>query len=85
MKYRVLADTGVFVSELCLGAMTFGGRGQMWEAIGGLEQASADGFDQGRDCGVLDRSELALPPQDAAGLSRLQVLATRVIQKNHGE
>ena len=30
MKYRPLADTGVFVSELCLGAMTFGGRGGMW-------------------------------------------------------
>ena len=25
MKFRQLADTGVFVSELCLGAMTFGG------------------------------------------------------------
>ena len=42
MKYRVLADTGVFVSELCLGAMTFGGRGQMWEAIGGLDQNAVD-------------------------------------------
>jgi aryl-alcohol dehydrogenase-like predicted oxidoreductase len=42
MKYRLLADTGVFVSEICLGAMTFGGRGQMWEVIGGLDQAAAD-------------------------------------------
>jgi aryl-alcohol dehydrogenase-like predicted oxidoreductase len=42
MKYRLLADTGVFVSELCLGAMTFGGRGQMWEVIGGLDQPSVD-------------------------------------------
>src|SRR5215203_1860335 len=42
MKYRVLADTGVFVSELCLGAMTFGGLGQMWEVIGGLDQAAVD-------------------------------------------
>ena len=42
MKYRQLADTGVFVSELCLGAMTFGGRGQMWEVIGGLDQAAVD-------------------------------------------
>ena len=42
MKYRLLADTGVFVSELCLGAMTFGGRGQMWEVIGGLDQAATD-------------------------------------------
>ncbi|MBI3493613.1 MAG: aldo/keto reductase [Acidobacteria bacterium] len=42
MKYRQLADTGVFVSELCLGAMTFGGQGQMWEVIGGLEQKAVD-------------------------------------------
>jgi aryl-alcohol dehydrogenase-like predicted oxidoreductase len=42
MKYRVLADTGVFVSELCLGTMTFGGRGQMWEVIGGLDQPAVD-------------------------------------------
>jgi aryl-alcohol dehydrogenase-like predicted oxidoreductase len=42
MKYRQLADTGVFVSELCLGAMTFGGVGQMWEVIGGLDQSAVD-------------------------------------------
>tara|TARA_R110001592_G_scaffold9323_6_gene49659 strand:- start:1115 stop:2152 length:1038 start_codon:yes stop_codon:yes gene_type:complete len=42
MKYRVLADTGVFVSELCLGTMTFGGKGQMWETIGGLAQPEVD-------------------------------------------
>jgi aryl-alcohol dehydrogenase-like predicted oxidoreductase len=44
MKFRPLADTGVFVSELCLGAMTVGGRGQMWEAIGGLDQPTVDGI-----------------------------------------
>ena len=42
MRYRVLADTGVFVSELCLGAMTFGGKGQIWQAIGGLDEKAAD-------------------------------------------
>ncbi len=42
MKYRALADTGVFVSELCLGAMTFGGKGGIWETIGGLGQAEVD-------------------------------------------
>ena len=42
MKYRVLADTGVFVSELCLGSMTFGGRGQLWEVMGGLDQSAVD-------------------------------------------
>jgi len=42
MNYRELADTGVFVSEMCLGTMTFGGRGQMWEVIGGIDQQSVD-------------------------------------------
>ncbi len=42
MKYRQLSDTGVFVSELCLGAMTFGGRGQQWEVIAGLSQPDVD-------------------------------------------
>jgi aryl-alcohol dehydrogenase-like predicted oxidoreductase len=44
MKYRQLADTGVFVSELCLGTMTFGGSGQIWQMIGGLDQPAADGI-----------------------------------------
>ena len=39
MKYRPLANTGVFVSELCLGAMTFGSQ---WEMIGALDQKDAD-------------------------------------------
>ena len=37
MKYRELADTGVLVSELCFGTMTFGGRG-FWTAIGTTPQ-----------------------------------------------
>ena len=37
MKYNQLGKTGVLVSELCLGAMTFGGKGY-WEAIGQLKQ-----------------------------------------------
>ena len=44
MKYRQLADTGVFVSELCLGAMTFGGQGQIWQVIGGIDQQAVDGI-----------------------------------------
>src|SRR3954464_5157776 len=42
MKFRPLADTGVFVSELCLGTMTFGGAGQIWEVMGALDQSGAD-------------------------------------------
>ena len=37
MKYNELGKTGVLVSELCLGTMTFGGKG-MWQAIGQLPQ-----------------------------------------------
>jgi len=37
MKYNELGKTGVLVSELCLGAMTFGGKGY-WQAIGQLPQ-----------------------------------------------
>jgi aryl-alcohol dehydrogenase-like predicted oxidoreductase len=53
MNYRELADTGVFVSELCLGTMTFGGRGQVWEAMGGLEQKGVDDLVHGAlDAGI---------------------------------
>jgi aryl-alcohol dehydrogenase-like predicted oxidoreductase len=40
MKYRPLGRTGLFVSEICLGTMTFGGKGY-WQAIGRLDQSSA--------------------------------------------
>lgn len=41
MKYNLLGDTGLLVSELCFGTMTFGGEG-MWEHIGRQEQDEAD-------------------------------------------
>ena len=41
MNYRKLASTGIYVSELCLGAMTFGGNG-VFKAIGNLGQTEAD-------------------------------------------
>ena len=37
MKYNFFGNTGLKVSELCLGTMTFGGRG-FWTAIGTLPQ-----------------------------------------------
>jgi aryl-alcohol dehydrogenase-like predicted oxidoreductase len=42
MRYNQLGNTGLFVSELCLGTMTFGGNGEMWSQIGDLQQAEAD-------------------------------------------
>jgi len=41
MKYNLLGNTGLKVSELCLGTMTFGGRG-FWTAIGTLSQAEVN-------------------------------------------
>lgn len=41
MKYRLLGRTGLYVSEMCLGAMTFGGDG-FWKVMGGLDQAAVN-------------------------------------------
>ncbi len=40
MKYKTLGRTGLVVSELCLGTMTFGGDG-FWTVIGGQDQDQA--------------------------------------------
>lgn len=42
MRYRPLGPSGLFVSELCLGTMTFGGSEGMWSQIGQLRQEEAD-------------------------------------------
>jgi len=42
MRYNKLGRTGLFVSELCLGTMTFGGGGGMWSQIGALQQEDAE-------------------------------------------
>ncbi len=41
MKYKSLGNTGLLVSELCMGTMTFGGKGY-WTAIGKLDQEPVD-------------------------------------------
>ena len=41
MKYNTLGNTGLLVSELCLGTMTFGGKGY-WTAIGQVGQEHVD-------------------------------------------
>ncbi|MEO8015658.1 MAG: aldo/keto reductase [Polaromonas sp.] len=42
MRYNPLGRTGLFVSELCLGTMTFGGADGMWRQIGALQQQDAE-------------------------------------------
>jgi aryl-alcohol dehydrogenase-like predicted oxidoreductase len=42
MRYRRFGKTGLFVSELSLGAMTFGGGKGTWGAIGSLDKGEAE-------------------------------------------
>src|SRR5262245_36029588 len=51
MQYRLLGRTGLYVSEICLGTMTYGGKGR-WEVVGrlGVPEAQAQikaAFDAG--------------------------------------
>ena len=41
MRYRMLGRTGIYVSELCFGTMTFGGKG-FWEVVGKLGATEAE-------------------------------------------
>jgi len=52
MRYNRLGGTGLFVSELCLGTMTYGGKG-FWAVIGklGIEEVVAQ-LRQAMDAGV---------------------------------
>jgi len=54
MRYHPLGRTGLYVSELCLGTMTFGGSGEsMWAKIGELQQSDADRLvGQALDAGI---------------------------------
>jgi aryl-alcohol dehydrogenase-like predicted oxidoreductase len=42
MEYKTLGDTGLLVSTLCLGTMTFHGGDGFWKAVGTVDQAGAD-------------------------------------------
>jgi aryl-alcohol dehydrogenase-like predicted oxidoreductase len=42
MQYKTLGNTGLLVSEICLGTMTFAGGEGMWKAIGNVDQAGVD-------------------------------------------
>jgi len=52
MKYNLFGSTGLLVSELCFGTMTFGGEGY-WKAIGELKQDDATALIKGSvDAGI---------------------------------
>ncbi len=53
MRYLPLGRTGLFVSELCLGTMTFGGGAGIWGQIGNLKQNDAERLvGQALDAGI---------------------------------
>jgi aryl-alcohol dehydrogenase-like predicted oxidoreductase len=53
MRYNPLGRTGLFVSELCLGTMTFGDGVGMWAHIGAQQQGEADQLvGQSLDAGI---------------------------------
>jgi aryl-alcohol dehydrogenase-like predicted oxidoreductase len=43
MRYKLLGRTGVYVSQICLGTMTFGGKG-FWEVTGKVPASEAETF-----------------------------------------
>lgn len=53
MKYNLLGQTGLYVSELCLGTMTFGGTGEFWAKVGKLQlDAVSDIVKKAVDSGI---------------------------------
>ena len=42
MQYKTLGNTGLLVSRLCLGTMTFGGGEGLFKFIGAVDQKRAD-------------------------------------------
>ncbi len=53
MRYKLLGRTGLKVSEICMGTMTFGGRSQLWTSIGGLdEKTSTEMVAKALDAGI---------------------------------
>ncbi len=53
MQYKTLGNTGLLVSTICLGTMTFHGGEGFWKAVGTVDQAGADELIKGAlDAGV---------------------------------
>ena len=92
MRMKKLGNTGLLVSELCLGTMTFGNTGGIFAQIGQLQQSEVDGIVRGAlDSGInfLDTADVYHSGQSEVmtgqalrnlGIPRDQfVLATKVL------
>ncbi len=93
MRYRQLGRTGLFVSELCLGTMTFGGAGA-FGLMGSVQQAEADAMvGHALDAGInfIDTADIYSAGQSEAitgtALKNLGIKRTDVVlaTKAYGE
>ncbi|NMO49913.1 aldo/keto reductase [Actinoplanes sp. TBRC 11911] len=82
MKYRLLGRTGVWVSELSLGTMTFGGRGHpVYGAMGALGPDEADRFVGA----ALDAGVNLIDTADAYANGESEELLGRVIRQRRAD
>lgn len=86
MRLKKFGNTGLFVSELCLGTMTFGGQGEMWSQIGKLQQNDVDGLvGRALDAGInfIDTADVYSEGQSeiltGQALKNLKVARDRVV------
>ncbi len=70
MRMKKLGDTGLLVSEICLGAMTFASGEGMWSAIGKMDQPAADALVKD----ALDRGVNFFDTADVYSAGRSEVL-----------
>ncbi len=84
MRYNLLGRTGLFVSELCLGTMTFGGTSGVWAAMGGLGDEDSTALVKG----ALDAGVNFIDTADVYGNGRSEEItgaALKTLGVNRGE
>lgn len=79
MLYKKFGNTGLFVSELCLGTMTFGGEGGIWGQIGQLRQQEAERL-VGR---ALDAGINFIDTADVYSEGRSEIIAGQALKNLH--
>ncbi|HUI61686.1 MAG TPA: aldo/keto reductase [Steroidobacteraceae bacterium] len=76
MRMHRLGNTGLIVSELCLGTMTFGDGDGLWRAVGQLDQAATDGIVRA----ALDRGINFLDTADVYHAGRSEMLTGQALR-----
>jgi len=70
MRMKKLGNSGLLVSEICLGAMTFGSGEGMWSAIGKMDQPTVDEVVRG----AIDRGVNFFDTADVYSAGRSEVM-----------